>query len=191
MLILFRVEGLWEHKIPDYLALLMGTIRDLLLCLVYLCCHLLTTNSIVWYNPKNFFSSKFGIIEWIFNKNWEPRARRPKRRHDAEPDDTEENDTQPKNAEHDTKQWVSFMTSIAMEQWKRISHKQSARWQHLSRLKASAFFSLQTNFASCMKCNNLYSGLVMPSSGWWSPIKPFRMSVGRAGAIIPNVVAPA
>jgi hypothetical protein len=28
-------------------------------------------------------------------------------------------------------------------QWKRISHKQSARWQHLSRLKASAFFYLQ------------------------------------------------
>jgi hypothetical protein len=25
-------------------------------------------------------------------------------------------------------------------QWKRISHKQSARWQHLSRLKASALF---------------------------------------------------
>jgi hypothetical protein len=22
-----------------------------------------------------------------------------------------------------------------------------------------------------MKCNNLYSGLVTPSSGWWSPIK--------------------
>ncbi len=27
-------------------------------------------------------------------------------------------------------------------QWKRISCKPSARWQHLSRLKASAFFSL-------------------------------------------------
>ncbi len=26
--------------------------------------------------------------------------------------------------------------------WKRISHKQSTRWKHLSQLKASAFFSL-------------------------------------------------
>jgi len=136
MLILFRVEGLWEHKIPDYLALLVGTISDLFVYFVYLCCHLLTANSIIWYDPKTFFSSKFGIIEWIFNKNWEPRARRPKRRHDADHDDTEENDTQPKNAEHNnTKRWVSFMTSVA--------------------------------------------------------IKPVRTSVGRAGAIIPNVVAPA
>jgi hypothetical protein len=54
-------------------------------------------------------------------------------------------------------------------QWKRISHKQSARWQHLSRLKASAFFFLQ-KIVSCMKCNNLYSGLVTPSSGWCSPV---------------------
>jgi len=30
-------------------------------------------------------------------------------------------------------------------QWKRISRKQSARWQHLSLLKPSAFFSLQKN----------------------------------------------
>jgi hypothetical protein len=48
--------------------------------------------------------------------------------------------------------------------WKRINHKQHARWQHLSRLKASAF-SLQKHLASCNKCNNLYSGLVTPSSG--------------------------
>ncbi len=39
--------------------------------------------------------------------------------------------------------------------WKRISCKQSARWQHLSRLKASALFFLQKNLVSCMKCNNL------------------------------------
>jgi len=30
-------------------------------------------------------------------------------------------------------------------QWKRISNKQSARWQHLSRLKASAFSSQKTS----------------------------------------------
>ncbi len=46
--------------------------------------------------------------------------------------------------------------------WKRISHKQSARWQHLSRLKARAFFSLQNFILVVKKCNNLYLGLVMP-----------------------------
>ncbi len=59
--------------------------------------------------------------------------------------------------------------SFSTIQWKRISRIQSARWQCLSRLKASAFFSLQKN-VSCMNCNNLYSGLVTPSSGWWCPI---------------------
>ncbi len=116
MLLLFRVGGLWEHKTSDYLALLAGAISDLLVYFVYLCCHLLTANSIIWYDPKNFFSSsKFGIIEWIFNKNWERRARQPKRRHDAEHDDNKKNDTQPKNAEHNnTKRWVSFITSVAI-----------------------------------------------------------------------------
>jgi hypothetical protein len=60
-------------------------------------------------------------------------------------------------------------------QWKSINCKQSTRWQHLSRLKASAFFSLQKN--SFIKRNNLYSGLVTPSSGWWSPIA--LLTVGR------------
>ncbi len=54
--------------------------------------------------------------------------------------------------------------------WKRINCKQSARWQHLSWLKACAFFSLQKKLVSCVKRNNLYLGLVTPSSGWWSPI---------------------
>jgi hypothetical protein len=49
-------------------------------------------------------------------------------------------------------------------QWKRIRHKQSARWQNLSRLKASALFFLQ-KIVSCMKQNNLYLGLVTSSSG--------------------------
>ncbi len=54
--------------------------------------------------------------------------------------------------------------NINFYQWKRISHKQSARWQHLSRLKASAFYSLQRKLFA-KKCNSLYLGLVMPSSG--------------------------
>ncbi len=55
-------------------------------------------------------------------------------------------------------------------EWKRINRKQSDRWQHLSRLKASAFFSLQKKLVSCMKRNSLCSWLVTPSSGWWTPI---------------------
>jgi hypothetical protein len=53
-------------------------------------------------------------------------------------------------------------------QWKRISHKQSARWQRLSQLKVSAFSSLNV---FVKKCNNLQLGLVMPSIGRYSPIE--------------------
>jgi hypothetical protein len=41
---------------------------------------------------------------------------------------------------------LSNLTQI-LYQWKRINRKQSARWQHLSWLKASAFFSLQKKFS--------------------------------------------
>ncbi len=61
---------------------------------------------------------------------------------------------------------VSCHLIVLWLQWKRINCKQSARWQHLSRLKAS----LCKKIFSCMKCNNLYSGLVTPSSRWWSTI---------------------
>ncbi len=54
---------------------------------------------------------------------------------------------------------------INLTEWKRINCKQSTRWDHLSCLKASAFFTLQKHLVSCMKGNNLYSGLVTPSSG--------------------------
>jgi hypothetical protein len=47
--------------------------------------------------------------------------------------------------------------------WNRISRKQSARWQHLSQLKARALSFLQKN-VSFMKHNNLYLGLTTPSS---------------------------
>ncbi len=53
----------------------------------------------------------------------------------------------------------------AADKWKRISHKQSTRWQHLSWFKDSAFFSFQKNVLVVKKHNNLYMGLVMPSSG--------------------------
>ena len=54
-------------------------------------------------------------------------------------------------------------------QWKGINCKQSTRWQHLSRLKASVFFSLQKKLV-VMKHSNLYLGLVLPSGGWKSLI---------------------
>ncbi len=61
-----------------------------------------------------------------------------------------------------------WMTNLCTKQWKGINHTQSTRWQHLSRLKASAF-SLQF-FLVVMKHSNLYLGLVLPSSGWQSLI---------------------
>ncbi len=42
-------------------------------------------------------------------------------------------------------------------QWKGINHKQSTRWQHLSRLKASVFFSLQ-KFFTCYETQQLILG---------------------------------
>jgi hypothetical protein len=50
------------------------------------------------------------------------------------------------------------------KQWKRINYKQSARWQHLSRLKASAFL-FEFFLLGVKKPNSLYLRLVLPSSG--------------------------
>ncbi len=49
-------------------------------------------------------------------------------------------------------------------QWKRINRKQIARWQHLSRLKASAFL-IEFILLGVKKYNNLYLRLVTPSGG--------------------------
>ncbi len=53
---------------------------------------------------------------------------------------------------------------IITYEWKGINRKQSTRWQQLSRLEASAFFSLQI-FLVVMKHSNLYLGLVLLSGG--------------------------
>ncbi len=50
-------------------------------------------------------------------------------------------------------------------QWKIINCKQSARWHHLYQLKVSAFL-FEFFLLGVKKHNNLYSRLVMPSSGW-------------------------
>ena len=49
-------------------------------------------------------------------------------------------------------------------QWKGITRKQSAGWQHLSKLKASAFFSLQKKF-SCYETQQLILGT--SAAIWW------------------------
>jgi hypothetical protein len=51
------------------------------------------------------------------------------------------------------------------KKWKRISCKPSARLQHLSQLKNWCPLLLAKKLV-VKKCNNLYLGLVMPSSGW-------------------------
>jgi lipopolysaccharide biosynthesis glycosyltransferase len=52
--------------------------------------------------------------------------------------------------------------TILYSQWKRISCKQNARWQHLSRLKANAYYSLEKTKLVVMKHYNLYLGFVTP-----------------------------
>ncbi len=49
----------------------------------------------------------------------------------------------------------------------RINHEQSAGWQHLSQLKASAFCSLQKN-CQLYETQQLVLGISSPSSRWWS-----------------------
>ncbi len=56
------------------------------------------------------------------------------------------------------------MGKCASFQWKGINSKQNTRWQHLSRLKASAFFSLQENF-SCYETQQLILGT--GTAIWW------------------------
>ncbi len=63
----------------------------------------------------------------------------------------------------------SYEYKCVLFRWKGINRKQSTRWQHLSQLKASAFFSLQKNLV-VMKHSNLYLGLELPSGGWQSLI---------------------
>ncbi len=62
---------------------------------------------------------------------------------------------------------LSLIKDIATEkvsQWKGINRKQSTRWQHLSQLKASAFFSLQ-NIFSCYEPQQLILGT--GAAIWW------------------------
>ncbi len=61
-------------------------------------------------------------------------------------------------------QGYSIISIFNYKQWKGIKCKQSTRWQHLSRLKASAFFSLQT-FFTCYETQQLILGT--GTAIWW------------------------
>ncbi len=64
-------------------------------------------------------------------------------------------------------EWDNFGNAECMlvqVQWKGINRKQITRWQHLSQLKASAFFSLQKNF-SCYETQQLILGT--GTAIWW------------------------
>ncbi len=66
---------------------------------------------------------------------------------------------------HEIQLFLNFKTKIWLTcEWKGINRKQSTRWQHLSRLKASAFFSLQKKF-SCYKTQQLI--LATGTAIWW------------------------
>ncbi len=58
-----------------------------------------------------------------------------------------------------------FEKSKQKLEWKGINRKQSTRWQHLSQLKASAFFSLQIVFFSCYETQQLILGT--GAAIWW------------------------
>ncbi len=59
---------------------------------------------------------------------------------------------------------IMDVTSVNVLQWKGINHKQITRWQHLSRLKASSFFSLQI-FFSCYETQQPILGT--GTAIWW------------------------
>jgi hypothetical protein len=58
----------------------------------------------------------------------------------------------------------TIMQDAVLSKWRGINRKQSTRWQHLSRLKASALFSLQKIF-SCYKTQQLILGTGIAI--WW------------------------
>ncbi len=55
-------------------------------------------------------------------------------------------------------------------EWKGSNRKQSARWQHISRLKAITFCVFGKINYGGWKHNSSYLGLVLPSGGWQSLI---------------------
>jgi hypothetical protein len=59
--------------------------------------------------------------------------------------------------------WVGQKETV-LGRFCKTNHKQSTRWQHLSRLKASAFFSLQKKI-SCYETQQLILGT--GTAIWW------------------------
>ncbi len=69
---------------------------------------------------------------------------------------------------------------VAITQWKGINRKQSTRWQHLSRLKATAFFSFQKKF-SCYETQQLILGTGIAI--WWVTEPHWDLLVPRKGNV--------
>ncbi len=84
------------------------------------------------------------------------------RRHNKWCHDIQHNDTQHNDIQNDGTRRKGIVNTL--HQWKRFNRKQITRWQHLSRLKASAFL-FEIFLLGVKKYNNLYLRLVMPSSG--------------------------
>ncbi len=59
---------------------------------------------------------------------------------------------------------IYYKAFYTCNEWKGINRKQSTRWQHLSRLEAIAFFSLQ-NIFSCYETQQLI--LWTGTAIWW------------------------
>jgi hypothetical protein len=59
---------------------------------------------------------------------------------------------------------IIYKVIRATSEWKGINHKQSTRWQHLSLLKASVFFSFQKKI-SCYETQQLILGT--GTAIWW------------------------
>jgi hypothetical protein len=91
-----------------------------------------------------------------------------------------------------TRDWAQEACQANLVQWKGINRKQSTRWQHLCRLKTSAFFSLQI-FFSCYETQQLILGT--GAAIWWltEPHYPDHGGQRKPFATLkprPNVIKP-
>jgi hypothetical protein len=92
--------------------------------------------------------------------------------------------------------WVPYYKTdplrIILQQWKGINHKQSTRWQHLSRLKASAFFSLQIFFSCCETQQRILGTgtaiwwVTQPHLDWLQDVRPDETFSTLIKAILPS-----
>ncbi len=88
-------------------------------------------------------------------------------------------------------QWTLLFNPIIPGQWRGINRKQSTRWQHLSRLKTSAFFSFQKKI-SCYETHQriLETGTAI----WWvtephcKQMNPIRQHISKIILLFTNAI---